>query len=244
MECKCGCKDFYVKNNGNKTGLYCKSCGEWQKWLNKNEIKKYERIGMKNKNSRGQEFEIIEYNKAIDMKVKFFNGEIAEHITFRDFSDGKVRLPSEKFERHNDRYTKLWKEWNTMLWRCNPKNTRHRKWYFDKNIKVCDEWKKYTNFKSWALSNGYIEGLTIDRIDSNKDYCPTNCRWITMRENIIMSNLKPVIKYDVNGNFIERYNSMKDAYLSIGESSYNNQIRKCCIGEIENYKGFVWKYEN
>ena len=41
-KCKCGCTDMFVKNNGNQIGLYCKSCGKWQKWLNKNEFRVFE----------------------------------------------------------------------------------------------------------------------------------------------------------------------------------------------------------
>ena len=68
--------------------------------------------------------------------------------------------------------------------------------YGGRGIVVCDEWKDtsrviinkhyvtkgWLNFKKWALSNGYDDNLTIDRIDVNKNYCPENCRWITTKE--------------------------------------------------------------
>ena len=41
-QCKCGCTDMFVKSNGNNIGLYCKSCGKWQKWLSKNEFRAFE----------------------------------------------------------------------------------------------------------------------------------------------------------------------------------------------------------
>ena len=96
-----------------------------------NEQLKQERLGQKNKNSRGQEFEIIEYRKSTDITVLFENGETYT-TTYRSFKDGECRPFSESGEKHGDRYTKLWKEWNTMRWRCNPKNKRHRVWYSDK----------------------------------------------------------------------------------------------------------------
>ena len=54
-----------------------------------------------------------------------------------------------------------------------------------KGIKVCDEWKHiegFVNFYNWAMSNGYSKDLTLDRIDNEKDYCPENCRWSTLKE--------------------------------------------------------------
>lgn len=56
--------------------------------------------------------------------------------------------------------------------------------YFEKGIQVCDEWKdNFSAFEKWALSNGYKDNLVIDRINSNGNYEPGNCRWITQSEN-------------------------------------------------------------
>jgi hypothetical protein len=71
-----------------------------------------------------------------------------------------------------------------MKQRCNnPKHTA-AKWYHDKGIRVCDEWEKsFEAFQIWAMENGYFDKGSIDRIDPNKGYDPTNCRWITLSEN-------------------------------------------------------------
>ena len=80
-------------------------------------------------------------------------------------------------------YTKLYNTWLRMKGRCcNPKNDRYQ-YYGARGISVCEEWKNdFAVFREWALSNGYKEGLSIDRINVNGNYCPENCRWITMAE--------------------------------------------------------------
>ena len=63
-----------------------------------------------------------------------------------------------------------------------PTSTEYNK-YGGRGIRVCDEWNNdFIPFMEWALSNGYEKGLTLDRIDVNGNYEPTNCRWITHRE--------------------------------------------------------------
>jgi hypothetical protein len=71
-----------------------------------------------------------------------------------------------------------------MKQRCSNENTIGYEWYGNSGIRVCKQWKKYLPFRKWALSNGYKDGLTIDRIKNNKGYNPDNCRWITSKEQM------------------------------------------------------------
>lgn len=68
--------------------------------------------------------------------------------------------------------------------RCYNKDCIDYKWYGGKGVRVCDEWLyNPVNFSKWAMANGYSDDLTIDRIDSNGNYEPSNCRWISIEEN-------------------------------------------------------------
>lgn len=81
-------------------------------------------------------------------------------------------------------HPKLFLVWETMRNRCNNTHREKYKDYGARGIKVCDEWNDSAQkFCEWALANGYEEGLQIDRINNDGDYCPENCRWVTPKEN-------------------------------------------------------------
>lgn len=81
---------------------------------------------------------------------------------------------------------RLYNVWKNMKTRCNNPNCKEYKYYGQRGINVCDEWKEFQNFQEWAYNNGYDENAkrgecTLDRIDVDKDYSPSNCRWVNSK---------------------------------------------------------------
>lgn len=107
--------------------------------------------------------------------------------------------------KHGLCHTRLYHIWNSMKQRCsNPKNISFR-YYGGKGISVCKEWQEdFSAFRHWALSNGYADNLSIDRRDSNGNYCPENCTWATSKEQ--QNNTSYNRLYSYNG---ETHNVMQ-----------------------------------
>ena len=72
--------------------------------------------------------------------------------------------------------------YRSMMDRCYRKTAKNYKFYGGRGITVCEEWHEPENFAKWASESGYKKGLWLDRIDTNGDYCPENCKWSTPQE--------------------------------------------------------------
>ena len=98
---------------------------------------------------------------------------------------------------HGQRYTRIYRVWEGMKKRCYKSSHPYYLHYGGRGITVCDEWQTFEPFYKWAMSHGYSDDLTIDRIDNDGNYCPENCRFKTQTEQI--RNRRISIKATING---------------------------------------------
>ena len=147
--------------------------------------------------------------------------------------------------KHNESKSKLYAVWSMIKQRCNNKNSQKFKYYGERNIKICNEWENdFTKFKDWCMSNGYKEGLEIDRIDNNGNYEPTNCRFAnrslqiqntrTLSTNTTgyrgvyfeKSRNKYVCRITTNGKtkYIGRFKTAKEASKAFNEYVLTNNL--------------------
>ena len=99
---------------------------------------------------------------------------------------------------HGQSNSRIYRIYKHMVNRCYLKTSADYKNYGERGIKVCCEWKNdFKVFYDWAMSNGYADNLTIDRIDVNGNYEPSNCRWVT--KEIQNKNTRRNINITYNG---------------------------------------------
>ena len=101
-----------------------------------------------------------------------------------------------------------------MKGRCYYKNHKSFQNYGGRGIKICDEWKNSSKaFYEWALANGYQDHLTLDRIDNDGNYEPSNCRWVTRREQA--ANRRRTSNTGVVGVCYDKSKNRYQAYIRI-----------------------------
>lgn len=119
-----------------------------------------------------------------------------------------------------------------MKGRCNNKEHQDYKDYGGRGIKLCEEWGDLAIFAEWALSNGYEDNLTIDRIDNDGDYEPNNCRWITMGEQSLNRRPPKTNKSGYPGVFF-------DKRINKYSVSAKKNFKQYYLGSFDNLKDAI-----
>lgn len=125
-------------------------------------------------------------------------------------------------------YNKPWyNSYRAMMSRCYRTKDVSYRFYGGRGIKVCEEWHDISKFEEWVNKHPFFDGATIDRVDTNGDYEPENCRWSTMFEQC--KNRRNSIIIEHNG---ERHNITEWAeIIGINRSTLNNRYARGDRGE-------------
>lgn len=142
------------------------------------------------------------------------------------------------------RYREFWyNTWRCMMSRCyNPKNVSYP-YYGGRGIKVCDEWHNPDEFGKWANKSGWFDGATIDRINTDDDYSPSNCQWASRKQQA--HNRRSTVFVDIEGESKSLTEWAKET--KICRSTIINRYEKGYRGKdlikpVEaSYKGWTWK---
>lgn len=98
--------------------------------------------------------------------------------------------------KHGKRQTRLYNTWTCIKQRCLNSKCKSYIYYGGRGITICEEWKKdFMSFYNWAMSNGYNDTLSIDRINVNGNYEPSNCRWTDKKTQLLNTTQNHKIKY-------------------------------------------------
>lgn len=129
---------------------------------------------------------------------------------------------------HYFSHTRFYRCWYNMKRRCDWRKHKSWKYYGGKGIKVCDEWKSFLNFKR-DMFDSYEEGLTLDRIDSNGNYEPSNCKWSTLKEQANNTSKNTFISYRGESKTLAQWSDklgIKRSTLVMRLYTYNYPIER------------------
>lgn len=214
---------------------------------------------MRGDNNKYKIGEIYGTNKLIDLYLGKNNRRMATVVCVKCGKTKQVReyQLNENLScrcqiiKHGDsRKHKLYSVYFNMKYRCYNENANEYHNYGGKGIRLCEEWlgeDGYTNFKNWSLQNGYKEGLTIDRIDSNGNYCPDNCQWISKGENTAKSNAIIQHRFANNGRYYaidknEKYYEFDNASKFAREHNLNACMVRKSANNNKQYMAWTFGF--
>ena len=168
----------------------------------------------------GKEFETTG-RRLVEGRAKSCGCRKGYFVSAARTSHGECKAPEYMLDQKSRKHyhTRLYKIWDSMISRCYYGNHRYKQL----GITVCDEWRhNFIAFRDWALSNGYADDLSIDRIDGEGRYEPSNCRWITALDQ--QNNIKTNVWYEFGGRSLTLAQWARES--GIGYSTFCSRWRR------------------
>lgn len=140
----------------------------------------------------------------------------------KSVSCGCYMIENPASKKHGASNSHLYKIYYGMKSRCyNPKNKNYSH-YGERGIEICDEWQDYGTFEKWALSNGYADGLTIERRNVNDGYCPDNCCWVSLAKQQRNKRTNKVITFDGESHIAAEW----DEIMGFNKGTINSRLKR------------------
>jgi hypothetical protein len=155
--------------------------------------------------------------------IKYYKGYDITHEIVKSCGCYHKEIVSKQSTKHGLSKHPLYKTWHNMRSRCNNPNATKYELYGGKGIKVCNEWNsKFVCFYEWSINNGWEKGLTIERLDSNKNYEPNNCIWANYKTQNNNTTQNHSITFDGKTMNLNQWAE----YLNISKKMLSERIRR------------------
>lgn len=240
-ECSCGRTIQSIPSGTLTTGasVMCRQCASEKSLVGKT----FERLSVvKDSGKRGS-------NGSILWECDCSCGKRGQLVRGSDLTSGQIKScgcystdvlkqvsTTHGLSRYNGKKTKLFMAWDAMKRRCTNPLHKNYKDYGGRGITVCEEWmNSFQAFHDWSMANGFADDLSIDRIDNDKGYSPTNCRWVDAKTQI--RNRRNTVTYEWKG---QHYTVGELGELSgVNKQTIKSRLtRGCSVAEaIEAVKG-------
>lgn len=192
-------------------------------------------MGRKAKDLTGQKFGMLTAIKRVEDKVSSTGKHYVMWLCKCDCGNDKVVARSAltkgetrscgciKGENHGMSNSKIYDVWIDMKKRCYDPQRDDYKNYGGRGVEICNEWKNsFTTFYNWALTSGYDDALTIERIDVNGNYEPSNCTWATRKEQANNKRNNHFLTFDGKTQTVAQWSNE----LGINENTIFNRINR------------------